>query len=79
MGHHKTALDLARDGKWDEAHEMVQPHDDRLSCLIHALLHREEGDDGNADYWYRRAGEVFPSNSLDQEWARLYQLANEDP
>ena len=44
------ALDLARAGKWDEAHEQVQPHSDRESCLIHAYLHRVEGDLSNARY-----------------------------
>jgi hypothetical protein len=38
------ALDLAKAGKWDEAHELVQQYSDPLSCRIHAYLHREEGD-----------------------------------
>ena len=79
MAHQKTALELAQAGKWDEAHEMVQPHEDKLSCLIHALLHRQEGDDANAGYWYRRANEDFPSNNIEQEWDRLYRLATKDP
>ena len=69
---------MARDGEWDQAHEMVQPHEDKLSCLIHALLHRQEGDDSNAGYWYRRAGESFPDNDLGDEWDRLYTLAADD-
>ena len=54
---HIKALDLARDGHWDESHHLVQHHDDKLSCLIHAWLHRVKGDAGNASYWYWRAGE----------------------
>lgn len=74
---HRKALDLARDGRWDEAHELVQPHSDELSCLIHAYLHREEGDPGNAAYWYRRAGSSVPGNTLEEELERLYRLAGE--
>src|SRR5688572_18940635 len=48
---HKNALDLAKEGKWDQSHELVQEYSDELSCLIHAYLHRIEGDIGNAKYW----------------------------
>ncbi len=37
-----------------QAHEGIQPFDS-----IHALIHRIEGDDGNAAYWDRRAGTDF--------------------
>jgi hypothetical protein len=53
---HRRALDLADAGDWDSAHAIVQDRDDPVSCWIHANLHREEGDHGNAAYWYRRAG-----------------------
>jgi hypothetical protein len=69
------ALDLARDGRWDEAHRLVQSSSDRLSCLVHGYLHRVEGDLGNAGYWYARAGEGLPDNPLDEEWRRLAELA----
>lgn len=68
---HAKALDLAASGQWDEAHEMVQPYSDELSCLIHAYLHRVEGDIGNARYWYSRAGQTMPDNTLEQELERL--------
>jgi hypothetical protein len=52
-----TACDRARAGDWEAAHAIVQrAEDDPLSCWIHAVLHRIEGDEGNARYWYRRAG-----------------------
>ncbi|MGE9290842.1 MAG: hypothetical protein ACQKBT_07620 [Puniceicoccales bacterium] len=51
------ALSLADDGDWEGAHEMVQSGSDPFSFWIHANLHREEGDPGNASYWYQRAGE----------------------
>ena len=38
---------------------------------IHAYLHRKEGDDGNAAYWYRRAGKPVPRISLEEEWREI--------
>jgi len=73
--HHLKALDLAREGRWDEAHDLIQAHSDELACLIHAWLHREEGDLGNAGYWYRRAGVTMPDNTISEELTRLYELA----
>ena len=43
-------------GEWDAAHELAQAQDDADGAWVHAWLHRIEGDLGNADYWYRRAG-----------------------
>jgi hypothetical protein len=43
------------------------------SYWIHAYLHRKEGDLGNSNYWYRRAGRTMPECDLDQEWNQLYQ------
>ena len=39
--------------EWDQAHNIVQQEDDAASAWVHAYLHRKEGDDGNAGYWYR--------------------------
>jgi hypothetical protein len=49
---------LWHEGKndWEKAHEIVQDREDRDGALVHAYLHRKEGDFGNAGYWYRRAG-----------------------
>jgi hypothetical protein len=54
------AVDLALAGDWDGAHKIVQEdEDDVTSCWIHAVLHKIEGDAGNARYWYRRAGQAY--------------------
>ena len=59
-------------GEWDKAHEIVQQGEDVKSARIHAYLHRKEGDDGNARYWHRRAGSVFPGQmSMEEEWNSL--------
>jgi len=53
------AIDLALAGKWEQAHEIVQRHEcDATSAWIHAVLHKIEGDAGNARYWYRCAGKM---------------------
>ena len=68
-------LDLAKDGNLREAHKIVQKYSDELSCLIHAYIHRAEGDLSNANYWYRRAGIKKPSISLEEELQTLYNKA----
>lgn len=53
------AIELALAGDWEAAHEIVQRHEcDATSAWIHAVLHKIEGDAGNARYWYRRAGRM---------------------
>lgn len=76
---HEEALESAKAGDWEAAHKQVQPCSDPLSCLIHGYLHREEGDLANAGYWYRRADEALPDNTLEQEWDRLMALARRSP
>jgi hypothetical protein len=39
--------------------------------LVHAHLHRVEGDLSNAGYWYRRAGRKPADMTLDDEWKAL--------
>ena len=54
------AVALALDGHWEKAHAIVQQDEvDPLSCWIHAVLHKIEGDEANARYWYARAGRNF--------------------
>lgn len=51
------AVELALDGNWQAAHRIVQDHEaDEVAAWIHAVVHRMEGDIGNARYWYRRCG-----------------------
>lgn len=58
-------------GDWQMAHQQVDHLSDRESAWVHAYLHRKEGDTGNADYWYRRAGKTRPDIPLAQEWEFL--------
>lgn len=34
---------------------------------VHAWLHRIEGDPGNADYWYRKAGRPASAGTTEEE------------
>ncbi len=58
-------------GNWTKSHELIQDLEDKTAAWIHAYLHRKEGDQWNADYWYRKAGKKSPSSSLEQEWEEL--------
>ena len=70
---HLKALELARDGQWEASHEIVQAHSDSFSSLIHAYLHRVEGDQSNAAYWYRQAGEEVCQLSQEAELQSLFE------
>jgi len=55
----REAVDHAAAGRWDEAHAIAQAHEgEPLFDWLHAVLHKLEGDAGNARYWYRRAGRM---------------------
>ena len=54
-------------GEWDAAHRIVQALDDADAAWVHAWLHRVEGDESNAGYWYRRAGRPVGTGSTDSE------------
>lgn len=66
-------LALWRDAKgdWDGAHKCVDALSDPDSMWAHAYLHRKEGDQWNADYWYKRAGKSRHPGSLDAEWREI--------
>ena len=66
------ALWWARKGEWDRAHGCVQQNEGDPECdLVHAHLHREEGDLVNARSWYQQAGRAMPDTPLADEWVQL--------
>ncbi|MER3524118.1 MAG: hypothetical protein C4326_08635 [Ignavibacteria bacterium] len=69
------AIDLALEGNWKNAHEIVQNYDDRYACWIHAVLHKIEGDENNSRYWYSRAGRPFASSLSDREELEMIKTA----
>ena len=59
-------------GDWEAWHNIAQIKEGTQEYdRLHAYLHRKEGDQWNANYWYRRAGETMPKLSLEEEWEEL--------
>ena len=54
-------------GDWERAHTLAQEEHGRNGDWVHAYLHRKEGDEMNAGYWYARAGKPAASGDLDAE------------
>lgn len=56
---------------WEKSHDIISEIESREAAHIHAYLHRKKGDMWNADYWYRRAQQLRPTYSLEEEWNQL--------
>ena len=63
-----VALWWQKKGDWDKAHTIVQSDKTDDGAWVHGLLHREEGDLGNASYWYSRANKLMPEETIENEW-----------
>ncbi|MGH2624237.1 MAG: hypothetical protein ACRDE7_11270 [Sphingobacterium sp.] len=71
---HLSSLWYAGQGDWRTAHDLIDHLEDNKSCHVHAYLHRMEGDQWNANYWYNRANQPVFKGSHDQEWIELVKL-----
>lgn len=69
-----AGLWLGLKGRWQDAHEVVQEENDPEAALVHAWLHRVEGDNGNARYWYRRAGVTPVWDDCDEEGRAIARI-----
>jgi hypothetical protein len=59
-------------GNFDRAHDIAQDDESgQEAAWVHAYLHRREGDQDNAGYWYKRAHQPHPETSLDDEWRQI--------
>jgi len=69
----QRCLWLAGAGKWDQSHDIVESLPEPGASWIHAMLHREEGDLGNAGYWYHRADKPMPPKGIGikEEWVQI--------
>ena len=68
---HLQALWYDKKNNWDKAHTIAQDIHDEFGSRIHAYLHRREDDNSNARYWYNKAGQPFPKDSLEMEWENM--------
>ncbi len=71
LGKALQALWYQAKGDWKRAHRLAQANDDGNSTWVHGYLHRVEGDNSNAGYWYRRAGKSLSSTPLKKEWEEI--------
>jgi hypothetical protein len=60
-------------GNWAAAHALVDELENAQGMAVHAYLHRKEGEEWNADYWYQRAGRGFHRAELADEWTALVE------
>ena len=60
-------------GDWARAHGMVDDLETKDGMAVHAYLHRKEGVEWNANYWYDRAGRNFRRTTLEAEWEALVE------
>ncbi len=58
-------------GDWEKAHIIAQDLHNIEGSWVHAYLHRKEGDQGNAAYWYHRANQPVCKTSLKEEWESI--------
>jgi hypothetical protein len=68
-----TALWWDAKGDWTRAHACVDDLETPSAMAVHAYLHRKEGVDWNADYWYRLAGRQFHRPTLEAEFLALLE------
>jgi hypothetical protein len=60
-------------GDWSRAHALIDDLETPEAMAVHAYLHRKEGSDWNADYWYRLAGRTHQRPNLEAEWHALVE------
>ncbi|HXJ89022.1 MAG TPA: hypothetical protein VMS18_19550 [Candidatus Binatia bacterium] len=56
---------------WTRAHESAQQDEGPDGSWVHAYLHRKEGDQDNAAYWYSRACKPVGQGPLDAECEKI--------
>jgi hypothetical protein len=60
-------------GDWTRAHNLVDELETPEGMAVHAYLHRKEGEQWNADYWYAKAGRKYHRAELADEWTTLVE------
>ncbi len=71
----RLALAHMRAGRWDEAHHLAQEDPSELGAWLHAILHIQEGDLENAEYWYGKANRHCRSRTSLEEEMESFEAA----
>lgn len=71
---HQKALYWDKQGDWNKAHDQIDHLSSPEASHVHAYLHRKEGDEWNAQYWYNRARKPVFEGNLENEWEELWGL-----
>ena len=66
-----AALWHAARGEHEKAHGLVQDDQSEEAAWVHAHVHRAEGDEDNARYWYDKAGKPHARIGVKDEWAEI--------
>ena len=70
--HLAQVLAHLRANRWTEAHNLVQTDNSPLSNWLHGIVHIQEGDLEDAEYWYDQAQRHFRSRgTLVEEMERF--------
>lgn len=69
------ALWYDTNNNWHAAHDIAQSKEGTQEYdRLHAYLHRKEGDNWNANYWYKKARTTMPSVTIEEEWEELVRV-----
>jgi hypothetical protein len=71
-------VDLMRQGNWKAAHDLVQDDGSPMAAWLHGILHIQEGDLEDAEYWYGNANRHFRSRGTLEEELALFEAALPD-
>lgn len=58
-------------GDWSRSHAIAQDENGPDAAWVHAYLHRKEGEDWNARYWYGQARRQPCDDPLEEEWREI--------
>ena len=73
--HLRQVLVHLRTGQWTEAHNLVQQDDSPLAAWLHGILHIQEGDLEDAEYWHGKANRHFRSRGTLTEELESFEAA----
>jgi hypothetical protein len=61
-----------RSERWTDAHNLVQRDESSLGAWLHGIVHIQEGDLEDAEYWYGKSDRNFHSRgTLNEEMERF--------